>query len=77
MGATAHSSLGSRIRNSYRSSQAHTREQKIRPICDTSTNRDRQRNRAEDFLLIVLIARQVAFLVADSYWVDRHELAVP
>ena len=76
-GATAHRSLGSRIRNSKRSSQAHTSEQKIRPICDPSTNRDRQRNSAEDFLLLVLIARLGHFLIADSYLLDRHEFTVP
>src|ERR1017187_1845448 len=77
MGATAHRRFGSRIRNSKRSSQAHTREQRIRPACDTSTKTDRQRSNEGDFLLIVLIARPGAFLVEDSCLVDRHEFAVP
>src|ERR1700674_5323887 len=58
MGAAVQSRRGSGIWNSKRKSQAHTSEQRIRPICSTSTNSDRQRNRAEDFLLIFLIARQ-------------------
>src|SRR5882762_6960259 len=60
MGAAVQSRFRSGTRNSNRKSQAHTSEQRIRPICDTSTKRDRQRNSAEDFLwlLIFLIARQ-------------------
>ena len=57
MGAAVHSRFESGSRNSNRRSQAHTREQRIRPICDTSTNRDRQRNSAGDCLLIFLMTR--------------------
>src|SRR5260370_16942123 len=59
-GAAVQSRLGSGTWNSKRRSQAHTREQTIRPTCNTSTSRDRQRNSAGDFLLLLifLIARQ-------------------
>src|ERR1700716_1396900 len=71
MGAAVQSRLGSGIRNSKRKSQAHTSEQRMSPICNTSTSRDRQRNSVGDFLLIFLIARQGTVLGVDTYLVHR------
>src|ERR1700694_4102565 len=73
MGAAVQSRLGSGIRNSNRKSQAHTSEQRIRPICKPSTNSDRQRNRAGDFLLSFLMDDRVHLLgsrpsLFDSRW---------
>src|SRR5579864_2468520 len=57
-GAAVHSKVWSGIRNSNRRSHAHSREQRISAVWDNSTNRDRQRNSAGDFLLNFLIARK-------------------
>src|SRR5271166_3399843 len=62
MGAAVHSRPESGSRNSKRSSQAQTREHRIRPACITSTTTDWQRKSAENCLLVFVIAQLGHFL---------------
>src|ERR1700686_5040023 len=58
--AAVQSIPGSGMRNSKRSSQAHTKEQTIRPTCNPSTSKDWQRSNTGDFCLVFFIE---AFLI--------------
>jgi hypothetical protein len=60
--APVQSTPGSGMRNSKRSSQAHTREQTIRPTCNPSTSKDWQWSNTGDFCLFFFID---AFLIGE------------
>src|SRR5277367_874442 len=74
MGTAVQTRPGSGIWNSKRSSHAHRREPTIRITCDPNTSKDRQRKRARDSLLLVLI-EQIGgtFLLEDqlSGWIVK------